>query len=211
MLKSQEISPIEVIRSFYISDKLLKEMFDSNEELTVKEVEAKLKVKVKFAEKLSQNELIGYLAKRYAIKFDNYLNSTWELKNVSLSDCGVWPRMGDFPEEMTYGNVVDTANCIKIYLKNKSLLNWKMEKLLYIENIMKYSKTILKYMPIIVFEDNLIRKNRFLNPKNIEKYKECMYDIDDGSHRCVTFVLMGLKTTKAYVGKQRYKSDLMYF
>ncbi len=145
------------------------------------------------------------------MRFDNILNSSWELKDINISDCGVWPKMGNLPPQATYGNAEDTAQYVKYLLDNKNLITLETARVLYIENLTKYAPIIAKHLPIIVFEGDIIRHNKIRRPIHLENYQKCKYDINDGNHRCVALSLLGYKTITALVGKRKFKNDLMFF
>lgn len=210
-MKKIKVSPIKVVRNYYVSDVLMKQAQLVEKNLNNKDFEKILSKIVKESEKIDDIDLINYFSKNMnGPRFDNYFNSSWVLKEISLSDCGVWPKAGDLPEEATYGNVLDTVNYIMPYLKDKSILNYKMSRVLYIENMLTTVDIIAKYLPIIVLEDQVIRNHKWKHQK-INKYAKCKYDIEDGSHRAIALSIKGTKNVFAYVGKKIYKSPELYY
>ncbi|MEX0935219.1 MAG: hypothetical protein WDZ70_02755 [Candidatus Paceibacterota bacterium] len=211
-MNKSNITVLDVIKAFYIGDELLQDIFDVDQKYTKKEIEAELGGMIKKVDDISQRKLLGYHLDNCLIRFDNYYNSTWEKKEIPLSDCGVWPQMGELPAEATHGSVIDTADYIRPYLKDKNKLTLKMSRVLYIEEMMKYAEIILKYIPIIVIEDGVIRQNKITSQTEVERkrYKKCKYDIDDGNHRALAYALLGKETIPAYVGKRVFKNEILY-
>lgn len=210
-MKSTKVSPLEVIRTFYIGNELLGKVFKSSGKSKKLKIKASLKKIIEKAKKLSRKKLLNYHLDNYHPRYDNYLNSSWELKEIDLQDCGVWPEMGELPEEATTGCLMDTVEYIKPYLKDKNKLTLKTSRILYIEEMMKYAEEISKDIPIIVLEDNVIRYNKLRKASKRKLYKKCKYDIDDGNHRAIALALLGKNKIKALVGKRIHKSDLIYF
>ncbi len=207
-MKEKKYSALDPIRTFYAVSELLPLVFKESSG-DKKKMEARLKEIKKLAIKISEEKLIKYELGNWHPRYDNYINSTWELQEISLEDCGVWPGMGGLPYEFTQGNVVETAKLIQNLLDDKNKLTYKTSKVLYIEELKDVAVLIAKYFPIIVLEDNVIRNNKF-GDKKTPLHKKCKYDIDDGNHRAIAYALLGIKTIPALVGKRIYKSDLLY-
>ncbi len=210
MKQTTKASPLDAIRTFYISNELLGDIFKPNTKNTQRNVEGDLKKIIKTAGKLSKKELCNYHLDNYHPRYDNYLNSSWELKEVALADCGVWPKMGGLPDEMTRGSVTEAAELIRPYLKDKNKLTLATARILYIEEMMKFAEKITAQIPIVVLEDGVIRQMKLRKPINLKNYKKCKYDIDDGNHRALALALLGKTTVQALVGKRIYKSPLLY-
>lgn len=209
-MKKKKVTALEVIRIYYIGEELLGEVFKISGSQKKKKVKALLKKILNKSKKLSKKELLDYHMDGYHLRFDNYLNSKWELKEINLKDCGVWPRMGGLPEEATTGTILDTVEFVKPYLEDKSKLTFKTARILYVEEMMKYVEDIIKEIPIIVMEEGVIRHNKLRNVSRMKKYKKCKYDIEDGNHRALALAMLGNKKIKALVGKRTCKSDLLY-
>ncbi|MEX0935211.1 MAG: hypothetical protein WDZ70_02715 [Candidatus Paceibacterota bacterium] len=208
----ENLTVLDIIRAFYIGDELLQDIFGADQTYTEEEIEGQLEEIIKKADKISQRKLLGYHLDNCLIRFDNYFNSTWEKREIPLADCGAWPRMGELPAEATHGSVIDTADYIRPYLEDKNKLTLKMSRVLYIEEMMKYAEIILKYIPIIVIEDGVIRQNKITSKTEEErkKYRKCKYDIDDGNHRALAYALLGKETIPAYIGKRVFKNEILY-
>ncbi len=206
-MKLQKTTPIEVVRIFYLNNELLKEVFKTpNKEKLNKNI----KKIINKAKKLSKIDLINYHLDNWHPRYDNYFNSKWEIKEILIKDCGAWPKTGGLSYEATKDSVLETANFIKPYLKDKNKLSLRTSRFLYIEEMMKYVEEINKYIPIIVLEDGVIRNNKFDKTLINKNYKKCKYDIDDGNHRAIAYALLGKKKIKAFVGKRIYKCDILY-
>ena len=162
------------------------------------------------ADKMSTLELLKYDLDGDHHRYDNYYNSTWELKEIALEDCGSWPQFGGLPHNITKGSILDTVDAIKPLLENKNKLSINTGRLLYIEELMKYVEDIIDYIPIIVMEDAVIRHNNLRPLAQRKKYKICKYDIDDGNHRATALALLGKKKVLALVGKRIYKNNILY-
>ncbi len=209
-MKSKKVTALEAIRAFYIGNELLGEVFNVSEKHREKKLESNLKKILTKAKKLSQKNLLTYHLDNYHPRYDNYLNSTWELKEIELKDCGVWPRMGGLPDVATRGCVLDTVEYIQPYLEDKNKLSLKTSRVLYIEEMMKYAEKITKYIPIVVIEEGVIRHNKLIKASVRKNYKKCKYDIDDGNHRALAYGMLGKKKILALVGKRISKSELLY-
>jgi hypothetical protein len=144
-------------------------------------------------------------------RYDTKYNSTWALKRIPLSECGVWPKMGGLPPAATYGTVLDTAKYIRPYLTSKKRMVAKMKKAVYIQKLGAFAELITEYVPIVVFEGSIIRHHKLSSAASRKPYKHCKYDIDDGSHRAVALALQGKTQILALVGKRTIKSDLLFF
>ncbi len=207
-MKTSKLNALAPIKTFYVASEILPKLAKKLDD-NLKKLKAGLEKAVKDVDKISDKELLNYHLNNWYPRYDNYVNSTWELKEIPLDECGTWPGMGGLPYEFTIGSVVDVAHKIEALLKDKNKLTWKTSRALYIEEIQKVSELITEYVPIIVMEDQVIRSNK-LQGKNTPIHKKYTYDIDDGNHRAVALVLLGKKTVKALVGKRIYKSDLIY-
>jgi hypothetical protein len=153
---------------------------------------------------------LSYHLDNWHQRYDNYFNSTWELREIDLKDCGVWPRMGGLPDEATRGCVLDTVEYIKAYLEDKSKLTLKTSRILYVEEMMKYAEEITRHVPIVVLQGGVIRHNKLIKSVQRRKYRKCKYDVDDGNHRALAYGLLGKKKILALVGRRAYKSNLLY-
>lgn len=200
---------LDVIRNFYMAEVLLKKI-NTSELVSNSILEKHLKEIKSKANKMSARDLLEYNFKNWSQRYDNYMNSHWELKEISLEDCGVWPKMGDLPDKFTHGSVIDTSNAVKDLLENRSKIKYKTSRVLYIEEMMETAKLILMYIPLIVLEDGVIRNNKLRKTSDKKLYKKCKYDIDDGNHRAVALALTGEKNVLAFVGKRIYKNKLLY-
>ncbi len=213
-MPTKNVNVFDVLRNFYATDHLLAKAYSKlrrhEVKITHKKLELTLKKIKKKAQKVRKYDLATQDLKGYHIRYDNYVNSDWKIENVNLRDCGVWPKMGGLPHQATQGDLVDTVNYIKPYLKDKSKLTYETSVVLYLEEIMKYAELITKYFPIIVLKDGVNRQLKLRKVKFRKKYKNCKYDIDDGCHRAVAYALLGKKQITAYVGKRRYKSPILY-
>lgn len=209
-MKSKKVTTLEAIRAFYIGNELLPEIFKISEKQRQKKIKGALKkIKTKAA-KLSDKQLLTYHLDKWHPRYDNYFNSSWELREIDLKDCGAWPRMGGLPDEITRGSVVDTAGRILALLEDKKRLTFKTSRTLYIEEMMKYAEDISAHVPIVVVQDGVIRHNKLIKPAQRKLYKKCKYDIDDGNHRAIAMALLGKKKILALVGKRIYKNPLLY-
>ena len=202
------ISPLDTIRTFYIANDLLKKVIRSKK-LTEAQLERELKRVTREANRLSDKKLLTYHLDNYHPRYDNYLNSKWELKTIRLDQCGVWPRMGGLPDVATRGSAVDTAAYVEKRLKAKHLTNRDL-RAKYIAKMVPFAELITEHVPLIVVEDGVIRHNKLIPLAQRKRYEHCKYDIDDGNHRAVALALLGKKTVKALVGKRIYKSPLLY-
>ena len=204
----EAFSPLDAIRTFYIANDLLKKVTKSKR-LTKVQLERELRRATREANRLSDKKLLSYHLDNYHPRYDNYLNSKWELKTIRLDQCGVWPRMGGLPDIATRGSAVDTATYIKKQLTGKRLTK-KNLRAKYIEKMIPFAELITEYVPLIVLEDGVIRHNKLIRSAQSKQYEHCKYDIDDGNHRAVALAILGKKTVKALVGKRIYKSPLIY-
>ncbi len=210
-MQPNKVSALAVIRAFYVANELMGDVFGGFPEPTKKKIESRLKKIIKQSEKLSKKNLLTYHLDNYHPRYDNYLNSKWELREITLEECGVWPRMGGLPDKATKDSVMDTAKYVQECIKDRKKLTWKTRRVLYIEEMKKYADIITKSVPIIVLEDGVIRNMKLLTAIERKMYKKCKYDIDDGNHRAVALALLGKKKIKAFVGKRICKSSLLYY
>ena len=201
-------SPLDAIRTFYIANDLLKKVTKSKR-LNKTQLIQELKRVTREANRMSDKKLLNYHLDNYHPRYDNYVNSEWELKTIRLDQCGVWPRMGGLPDAATRGSVVDTAAYVEKKLKGKRLTKKDM-RAKYIEKMTPFAELITEHVPLIVIEDGVIRHNKLIPISQSKKYEHCKYDIDDGNHRAVALALLGKTEVKALVGKRIYKSPLIY-
>ncbi len=206
---NRKTNTLEVIKAFYMAEVLLKEI-NVDDKKNSEVLEKQLIEISRKAGKLSTKKILNYFFDAWSQRYDNYMNSEWELKEIDMDECGVWPKMGNLPEYFTYGNVADTAGHVKELLENRDKITYKTSRVLYIDELVNTSELIFKYIPPIVVEGGLIRNNKLRDSKNKENYKKCKYDIDDGNHRILARYLSGEKTVLAWVGKRIYKNNLLY-
>lgn len=204
-----KISTLDAVRAEYTAEKLLRTIIKSSKK-NEKQLRKKLQQAVKKVRSMPLGKLITPHL-NYGPRYDNYFNSEWTLKRIPLSECGVWPRMGGLPAAATYGTVIDTAEYIRPYLSRKRRIPAKMKEALYIQKLSAFSEIITEYVPIIVFEGDLIRHHKLTPAKFRKLYKHCKHDIDDGSHRAVSLALQGKTEILALVGTRIVKNDLLYF
>jgi len=207
----KKVTSLDAIRTFYANEELLsKAIGGSKKPLTKKTLETKLKSIIRTSKKLSKNFLLKYHLDNWHPRYDNYLNSEWELKEIKLEDCGAWPNMSGLPSKFTKGNIIETAVEVKSLLKDKNKLSWSTAKVLYIEELVPFAETITKYLPLVVMEGSVIRNNKLNKRETNRAHSKTLYDIDDGNHRAVAIALSGKKKVLALVGKRIYKSPLIY-
>ncbi|MFZ2523163.1 MAG: hypothetical protein WAW92_02140 [Minisyncoccia bacterium] len=203
---SNEKNILEVIRTFYTAEVLLKKEHvpEKADQKTLEDHLAKIKTK---SDKMSKRQLLKFFFDNWTQRYDNYMNSEWELREINLADCGVWPKMGNLPEKFTQGNLLDTAISVDELLVDRNKITYKTSRVLYIEELVDTTTTVLSYIPPIVIEGGVIRNNKL---KDKMVYKRCKYDIDDGNHRMVALALLGETKVLAWVGKRIYKNKLLY-
>ena len=141
-MKSKKVTALEPIRAFYTGNELLGDVFKIPEKFLKKRLEPTIKKIVGRSNKLSAKELLNYNLGNQLPRYDNYLNSTWELKEIDIKDCGIWPCMGGLPDVATRGSVLETVAYIQPFLKDKNKLTFKTARILYIEEMMKYAEKI---------------------------------------------------------------------
>jgi hypothetical protein len=207
-MKSKEVSALEVLRAFYIGDELLGELFQKKH--TGGHAEKFLKNILKKAKRIPKETLLTHALGNHHPRYDNYLNSSWTLKEIRLKDCGAWPRMGGLPDAATRGNILETAEYLRPFLEDKQRLTLATGRVLYLEEMMQHVRDIAKHVPIIVLEEGVIRHNKLIKPAMKKLYARCKYDIDDGNHRALALALLGETKMKALVGKRIYKNSLLY-
>jgi hypothetical protein len=200
---------LDAIRAEYTAEMLLRRTIESAHGDEKKLRKALEKVVAKVQAMPLQKMITPHL--NYGPRYDNYFNSTWALKRIPLSECGVWPKMGGLPPAATYGTVLDTAKYIRPYLTSKKRMVAKMKKAVYIQKLGAFAELITEYVPIVVFEGSIIRHHKLSSAASRKPYKHCKYDIDDGSHRAVALALQGKTQILALVGKRTIKSDLLFF
>ncbi len=209
-MENKKVTALDAIRAFYIGNELLGDVFKAVEKDRSINIETEIKKVVTKANKISKEKLLRYHLDNWHPRYDNYFNSSWELKEVELKDCGVWPKMGGLPIEATTGCVLDTVTFIKPYLEDKNKLTLKTSRILYIEEMMKYAELITKHIPIVVMEDGVIRHHKLIKSSEKKLYSKCKYDIDDGNHRAIAYGLLGKDKILALAGRRIYKSKLLY-
>lgn len=213
-MKAKKIHPLEAIRTFVFNDELLGDVVEKHSKRkrqNLRLFERDLKTALRQAKKISDKDLVEYDMGWENRRFENYINSDWQHKSIKLSDVGAWPRMGSTPTKFSTGSILDTADTIKPYLEDKNLLTLETSRILYIENLMKYVEILNKHVPIIVFEDNLVRHNKFNKKKDLKSFQKTKYDIDDGNHRAVALALLGHTKINALVGKRKFPNPILYF
>ncbi|MDP2594078.1 MAG: hypothetical protein Q8P36_01950 [bacterium] len=206
----KEISTLDALRAFYLADELLKSIIRTSKKDEGK-LRRKLKQAVRKVEKMPVKKLLTYATKQWGPRFDNYFNSSWEIKEVPLAECGVWPRMGGLPDAATRGSVVDTAEYLRQRLVRKEKMSPQLRRALQLEKLGNFAEVITEYIPITVFTGGVIRHNMLSTEVQRAHYVRCRYDIDDGNHRSVILALHGRKKILALVGTRTCKSDLLYF
>ena len=208
-----KITHIDVMRNFYLSHEVLRvELCEKGayhtriKKYSAKQLEDKLKKTIKNVKKITEKELFNY-DYDWNLRLSHYLGCTWEYKEIELSKCGVWPGMGGLKKEYTTGNVISTKNEIAKILSLKEKIKFNDRRALYIQEMSENVETLLEYVPIIVFKNQMVRgyMHEIWNQKD---FKKCTYDIDDGSHRAVAMALKNKTKIMALVGTPRIKNIL---
>jgi hypothetical protein len=99
--------------------------------------------------------------------------SQWELVEISVAECFVWPRMDQRP--WAIGNVREVAEKF-LRMEPAGSRIWRMKL---------FAAIFSSDLPIIIFR------------------RDGRLEIDDGSHRAVALHLAGFEKTKAYVGLEK--------
>lgn len=207
-MKVKQYTVLDVIRAYTMTELLQKELLSLDMPLTV--MRKKLEKIKKVVESMSDDMILKNPLGGWHYRFDHYFNSDWELKTISLADCGSWPEMGGFPKEFTYGSVLDNAEKIAPFLEDKTKLTVETARVLYLERLMKYAELMSEYIPIVVVEGGLIRQMKIAKEEEKKHYKKCKYDIEDGNHRALALALLGKKEVTVLVGKRVSKSSFLY-
>jgi hypothetical protein len=162
---------IEVKRAFVLADWMKSaKRCRSKEEFC-----AMLWVETARVEKLSEHGLDEIIV-RDQLRLDRFEKLPWRLDIVSISECLVYPRMGE--RLWAVGTVKEVAERF-LHLEPIGSRIWKMKL---------FAEIFSSNLPLIIIE----RAGRF--------------DIDDGSHRAVAMQLSGIMKTNAYVGLERKRT-----
>ena len=135
----------------------------------------------------------------------------WTVETIDAKDIGVWPSMGGMDRFTTSGNLLDTKDKIMDILNNTHKFTWPIEPNLPDRSLRrfilekKHADLIFKFYPIIVTASGP-NTRRVKYDKSCRKnfgfgYEITPFDIEDGSHRAVSFVMFGIRKIKCFVGK----------
>ena len=135
----------------------------------------------------------------------------WSVETIDAKDFGVWPSFGGIDRFTTSGNLLDTKEKIIDIIKNthkfkrpikpnlpeRSLRRFVLEK--------KHADLIFKFYPIIVTakgpNTRRVKMDKWARKNLGFGYKITPFDIEDGSHRAMSFVMFGIRKIKCFVGR----------
>jgi hypothetical protein len=134
----------------------------------------------------------------------------WSVRTIDVKDLGVWPSFGGMDRFTTSGNLLDTKEKIMDAIKNthkfrrpikpnlpeRSLRRFVLEK--------KHADLIYRFYPIIVTakgpNTRRIKMDKWARKNLGFGYEITPYDIEDGSHRAMSFAMFGIRKIKCFVG-----------
>jgi|GEM_PF-3498562 len=206
-MNQNTLSTLDVIRTFYINEELLPKVFSKKSSPEIFEKE--LILLCEKAQSLTKKKLLSYHMDNWGMRYYHYLNAQWELREVSLDECGVWPKMSSLPSKMTYGSALDTAKEVRELLDNRKNLTWKNHRVLYIEKLLPFAEILTKHLPLILLEGGTLRTIEISELKDKQYFRSFPYDIDDGNNRAVALSLLGHTRVQAFVGTPLYKNPLL--
>lgn len=124
------------------------------------------------------------------LRVARYAGCMWHLREVKLIETGAWfghkHATGDLPKEWCQGSIVDTACEVA---KHKEMELKSIKKL---KSMISIIDIILNYFPPILVSGGTVRK--------ASNARRLVFDVDDGSHRCIAAALSGKTTINAYIG-----------
>lgn len=135
------------------------------------------------------------LRKNRSKRRDSYNKVQWHLGVVKTGEVGVWKSAGGLPLAWTRGSLAQTAQLVKVGLKQGSPLI-KARAKTAIPGILKRVSVFQKekyLLPIILPGGSIARRG----------LKKMKGDIDDGCMRSIALAISGKKTIKAYIGKSK--------
>ena len=126
------------------------------------------------------------IKKRDKTRHDYLKAAEWSIEKVPLTDIGVYPRFGGFPNEYSKGNVLDTAKAVhddkQFPIKRKRILTTA-----------ERWATLNHFLPPILVPGGTLRARH-------KEYEQTKWDTDDGNHRLVAAAIAGAKEVVCFVG-----------
>ena len=196
-----KVSPLQVKRTFIVSDRLAHQKAKKSLQWLSKEEFSKRLERVKtYALKLDAKQIDRFIGK-WQPRLVAYKSVAWYLGEAKTSEVGVWHGAGGLPEPWTKGSLKATAEKFNDAVQKKSKrLKRRIKRA--VPGILRTSIDFIqsdKYLLPIILPGGTIKGAR----KGLRKMKG---DIDDGCMRSIALTVSGRKTIKAYIGVK--KTDL---
>ncbi len=175
----------KVLQTFITANELKKKYAKINNINEYKKIYLEIEKKVK---KYSEQKLLSRVSDKN--RAERYKSCDWYFGRIRIDSTGVWPRMGNIPNNLLIKDSKWSAN--QIYKNSAKIIKYKLNHLF---RIMPLASHLNQRMPIIVIKDGAIRSEK--------KYLKQKYDIDDGCHRTICLALTGRIFVNAYIGVQK--------
>lgn len=165
--------------------------------------------------KYTQKELDENIKDKIRLKRFNLCK--WNVERIDANDLGVWPSFGGIDHFTTSGNLLDTKAKIEDLLNNTHQFTWPIKPNLPQKSIIrfilekKHADLIYRFYPIIVTARGPNTRRVKANMRYQKfgfNYKIAPFDIEDGNHRAVAFVMFGIRKIKCFVGRGLVTDDL---
>ena len=153
--------------AYLIAERLKDGPFDSHEALL-----SALEHRRQNVSSLSDAEIDNYIGGQNPRRLGFFDRAEWQLGTVNLSECIVWPKMGERP--WASGSVTEVAEMFQSKEPKENRI-WRMQT---------FSDFFSSHLPIVVFGGGPLR-----------------FAIDDGSHRAVAMALTGRPSASAWIGR----------
>ncbi len=193
----QKVRPLEVKRSFVLSDFIRHHEYNTQAMAPLSPSQYKREVKRanRIVREIPEVLLDRIIKGTFEKRLTAYKKLTWHIGIVRTDEVRVWRGAGGLPKKYTIGSVAHTGDVVrKVLAKNPRTLGARARSA--IPSILHTSLSIIqreKYLLPIVIPGGTLDKSG----------SPAFLDIDDGCMRSIALAVSGKKTIKVYVGRKK--------
>ena len=157
---------------------------------------------------LSLKELDNFVVDKNRLK--RFGTCKWSVETIDAKDLGVWPSFGGMDRFTTSGNLLDAKEKIMDLINNTHKFIWPTKSNLPERSLRrfilekKHADLIFRFYPIIVTakgpNTRRVKMDKWARENLGFGYEITPFDIEDGSHRAMSFVMFGIRKIKCFVG-----------
>ena len=140
---------------------------------------------------------------RDKVRLQRYNEMSWYKTTDAFSEMGPWPKMKGLDIRLTTGNILETADGIRIVRQEKSNLYVPEKFWAKLDSLEENLDFIYPNFPLVLFPGGEVREkdyNTWARENSEPLCRIFKYDIDDGNNRAVAYALSRFNEASVFVG-----------